>query len=238
MRCLVLDLETVPCLTMGERVFGIDFSIEPDPRVAYEHMVSARLAETEGKTDFQKPALHRIVGLGMVGFDTDRGIVQVHAQAGEQEAELIAAAHSWMKGEPVLVGWNTLGFDLPVLRYRALFQSVTVPLFWTGQKNFERLDYRYGDRHIDLCDVLSCYGRSTALKLSEAAALFDLPCKTRGAGDRVLPLWMAGRYEEIRAYVEEDARVTARIFLRWWESRGRPMHDAIDAQLAGATVAV
>lgn len=233
MRVLVLDLETVPCLVMGDRVWGI-----PSQDDGYAFMAQVRDAETEGKSDFLKPAMHRIVALGMVGLDTDSGLVEVSGHAGENEAEMIGYAHAWLKGLPVLVTWNGLGFDLPVLRYRALFHGLTVPLFWSGQKSYERLDYRYGDRHIDLCDVLSCYGRSTALKLSEAAALFDFPCKTQGAGADVLALWKAGDYERIRGYVEEDARVTARIFLRWWASRGRSGEfDALDAQLAGAPVA-
>jgi predicted PolB exonuclease-like 3'-5' exonuclease len=231
MRVLVLDLETIPDLVMGARVFGLDTA---GPR-AYEAMAGARLVETEFKNDFQKPALHRIVALGMVGITLDTGKMEVFAHAGPDEAEMVRTVHTWLVGQPVLVTWNGLGFDLPVLRYRALHHGVSSSRLFgaVGQKNWEKYDYRFGDQHYDLCDVFSLYGRSAALKLSEAAALFGFPCKTNTASADILTHWLAGEHERIRAHVEEDARVTARIFLRWWAARGRPGEFiSLDAQLA------
>lgn len=234
-RILVFDTETVPCLVMGARVLGIDAK-GADP---YEHMAAARLEERDGKDDFQKPFAHRIVGLGMVLMDTDLGAVSVRAEAGEAEPHLLRLFHSWLAGGPVLVGWNTLGFDLPVIRYRAMYHGLPIPRLYVGMKGWEKYDARFSDVAYDLCDVLSGYGRSTSLKLSEAAALCGFPCKTDGDGGDVLARFRAGDFDWIRRYVGRDGVVTARIFLRWQLTRGsleRSVMEMLDAKLSDNSV--
>lgn len=223
MRALSVDLETVPCRTMGQELYGID-AADPD---GYELIAAARIAEAENSGGFLKPFAHRIVAVGMVGMDLNTGRVAVVSDAGADEAELIRRVHVMLSGKPVLVTWNGLGFDLPVLRYRALHHSLPLPQLYgpIAQKAWDKYDYRFGDQHYDLCDLLSGFGRSTSLKLSEAAALCGLACKTECTGVGVLKLWREERYEEISAYVAEDAVATARVFLRWWASTGRARWD-------------
>lgn len=233
MRCLIFDLETVPCLAIAARLWGLD----PEHPDAFRHAEDRRFSEGEKPSTFMKPFMHRIVGLGMVLMDTMTGEVGLKAPAGEDEPGMLRAFHSWLAGGPVLVGWNTLSFDLPVLRYRALFHGQGLPRLYgpAGQKSCDKYDYRFGDNHYDLCDVLSGYGRSTSLKLSEAASLCGVPCKTQGTGAGVLDLWKAADYQQISEYVGEDARVTARIFLRWQLTRGRlerSVMESLDAKLA------
>lgn len=233
-RFLVFDVETVPCLIMGGRVWGID----PESPTAYEAMAEARRTETAGKaeTDFLKPFMHRIVGLGMVGLDLAKKTVSVVSRAGEDEAEYIRQFHLMLAGGPVLVSWNGLAFDLAVLRYRALYHRLPLPqLYGTSLRNFDRYEYRFGERHFDLMDLLSGYGRSAALTLREMAALLELPCKTEASGEDVLALFRAGEYGRIKRYVNEDCSVTARIFLQWWVNRGSARWGELEglyAQLA------
>lgn len=233
-RFLVVDTETIPCLAMARRVWGID----PESPGAFEAIGQARRSETDGKgdTSFPKPFMHRIVGIGMVGLDLAKGTVSVVSAAGEDEAEYLRRFHLMLAGRPALIGWNSLGFDLPVIRYRALCYGIPLPLLYGATlRGYDRYDYRFGEQHFDLMDLFSGFGRSASLKLSEMAALLDLPCKTEGSGGQVLALYRAGDYLQIEAYVAEDARVTARIFLNWWASRGSAPWDTLaplDEQLA------
>lgn len=226
MRFLAFDLETIPCLQVGARLWHIDDSA-PD---GYEQMYAARRRETEGKqeTDFLKPFMHRIVGLGMVALNLEKQTVSTVALAGDTEAEYIRQFHLMLAGNPALITWNGQSFDLPVIRYRAMYHGLPLPqLYGAKLRNFDRYDYRFGEKHFDLMDVLSSYGRSPSLKLAEMAALLDIPCKTHGSGEDVLPLYRAGDYATIKAYVQEDAQVTARIFLEWWASRGSAPWDLL-----------
>ena len=233
-RFLVLDTETIPCLEMARRVWGID----PESPGAFEAIGEARRTETDGKgdTSFPKPFMHRIVGIGMVGLDLAKGTVSVVSAAGEDESEYLRRFHLMLAGRPVLVTWNGLGFDLPVIRYRALFHALPLPqLYGATLRGYDRYDYRFGEQHFDLMDILSGFGRSPTLKLSEMAALCDVPCKSQGSSDQVLGWFRAGDFPKIDFHVQEDAQATARIFLNWWASRGSAPWDALaplDEQLA------
>ena len=212
MRVLVFDTETIPDLVMAHRVWGIDAEA-PD---AYQKAFEMRLEETERKSEFMKPAFHRVVAVGMVGMDLDKRSVSVVRSSGPNEAEHLRQFHLMLAGNPVLVTWNGLAFDLAVLRYRALYHGLPLPLLYCAAlRNYDRYDYRFGEKHFDLMDVLSGFGRSAGLKLSEMAALCDIPCKQEGSGALVLERFLAGDHEANANYVEEDARATARIFLRW-----------------------
>lgn len=220
MRIVVLDTETTPCLTMGCRVWG---ELPAPQAEAAEAMGAHRRAETDGKSDFLKPFMHRVVALGMVGITTDTGDVSLFAECSEDEARLLAAADRWLTGRPLLVTWNGLGFDLPVLGCRALHRGVAMPNLYgpPGLKSWLKYDNRYGEAHVDLMDRLAGNGRGNAMKLSEGAALCGLLCK-RGDmdGSKVLAHWISGDCDVIKTYVRDDACDTARQALRWLVTTG------------------
>jgi Predicted 3'-5' exonuclease related to the exonuclease domain of PolB len=56
---------------------------------------------------------------------------------------------------------NRSGFDLPVLRHRAMIHEVFAP----GMHN--RAYHRYTDDNVDLCDVLSSFSYGAKVKLDE-----------------------------------------------------------------------
>jgi 3'-5' exonuclease len=77
---------------------------------------------------------------------------------------------------PILVGFNSGGFDLPVLRYRAMALRIEAgTLHGTNGRNYW---YRFGRDHVDLCDVLSNYTASSKPSLAEAAALIGISAKS------------------------------------------------------------
>ena len=152
---------------------------------------------------------------------------------------------------PVIVGWNTSGFDLPVLRYHAMALSVSVrPLMfrypeeapkWRWPEQPKPRDYwkRYGDDHIDLMDLLSGYGASTRTRLNEIAAVLDLPGKMDGMdGSKVEEVAIAGRHDEICRYCEIDTMVLYRARLRFQLAAGDLTPDSHAASLASLGEAI
>ena len=57
---------------------------------------------------------------------------------------------------------RTGGFDLPVIRYRAMLHGVAAPEFYRldGEWKWNNYQNRFHDMHVDLMDVLSGYGAS------------------------------------------------------------------------------
>lgn len=231
---LAFDLETVPDTVAGRRLHGLEGT--PDEVAAA--MLELRRKETDGRTDFLKPAFHRIVAIGAAAValrnDSERGRAQadpvgpaidvnLKAWSGAGEAALLSLFFAWLKKRPQLVSWNGSGFDLPVIRYRALLHGMDAATLYgpPEQKQWDSYGYRYGNAHVDLMDVLAGHGASTSHGLDELARLAGLPGKTVATGDQVSALAHAGEWDRIKAYVGSDAIQTLLLFLRWEVGRGR-----------------
>jgi predicted PolB exonuclease-like 3'-5' exonuclease len=76
---------------------------------------------------------------------------------------------------PQLVTFNGSGFDLPVLRYRAMVHAIPA-VGLTSRPYF----HRYSDDAIDLCDVLSSYSSQAKVSLHELCKVMGLPGKPNG----------------------------------------------------------
>ena len=136
---------------------------------------------------------------------------------------------------PILVTFGGNGFDLPLLRYRAFALGVPVPgLHCGGHRNYW---HRFGQDHVDLCDVLSGYGASTKPSLAEMAALANIPVKFGGVdGSQVEAYVAAGRL--MADYCLTDALATYSVFLRYEMVRGdlRQVHFETSMDSLRATV--
>jgi predicted PolB exonuclease-like 3'-5' exonuclease len=120
---------------------------------------------------------------------------------------------------PILVTFGGNGFDLPLLRYRAFALGVPVPtLHGGGHRNYW---HRFGQDHIDLCDVLCGYGASAKPSLAEMAALANIPVKIGGLdGSQVEAYVAAGKLTEVADYCLTDVLATYCVFLRYEMVRG------------------
>ena len=222
MNVLAFDIETVPDVATGRRLYDLDGLNDADVARA---MAMKRRQQT-GESEFLRHHLHRIVAISAVLRHADSVRVWSLGEATSDEAELIRRFYDGVeKYTPTLISWNGCGFDLPVLHYRALKHGVPAPCYWeTGAENqsfrFNNYLNRFHERHTDLMDVLSGYqGRSVA-PLNEIAVMLGLPGKMGRSGAEVWDQFQAGRIDEIRDYCETDALNTYLVFLRFELMRG------------------
>jgi predicted PolB exonuclease-like 3'-5' exonuclease len=225
---VVFDLETAPDLATARRLLGLGSDVADE---VVREALGKRYSRDGQVTDvFLKPPLHRILCIGALFAERESGGAYIVCRLGarhigaKSEANLVsdfvAALPRDDLGEgPVLVSFNGGGFDLPVLRYRALAHGVSVPvLFGTANRDYW---YRFGWDHIDLCDMLSGFGASPRPSLGEMAALLGIPAKLGGVdGSQVEALAQAGRLDEIAAYCLGDVIVTFRLMIRLALIRG------------------
>ncbi|HEV7455773.1 MAG TPA: ribonuclease H-like domain-containing protein [Roseococcus sp.] len=184
---------------------------------------------------FLKAPLHRLCCLGLLSAerpDPDEPwrvrYVRAATLADHDEADLLARFDRALQGGPLLVGFNTSGFDIPVLRYRAMALGVPLPHLH-GAAGAEYL-HRFGRAHLDLMDRLSGFRASPAPSLAECCALLGLPLKAEMDGERVEALWQAGDHARIAAYCRADVAATWLVLLRWWVATGSlPPDHARDA---------
>lgn len=222
MNVLVFDIETVPDVETGRKLYDLDGLSDTDVARVMFH----KRREQTGDSDFLRHHLHRVVAISVVLRRTDSVSVWSLGEPNAGEAELVRRFYDGIeKYTPTLVSWNGSGFDLPVLHYRALRHRISAPRYWeTGadDQSFRWNNYisRYHERHTDLMDVLSAYQPRATAPLDEVATLLGLPGKMGMSGAAVWDQYQDGRIEDIRNYCETDVLNTYLVYLRYELLRG------------------
>jgi predicted PolB exonuclease-like 3'-5' exonuclease len=219
---LVFDIETVPDVAFGRRLYNLDGLA--DAEVAKAMFTLRRQRSSD---EFLPHAQQRIVAISCALRSSEGFRVWSLGDPAAAEPELIERFFDGIERfTPVLVSWNGAGFDLPVLHYRALKAGVQAARYWdVGDEDagfrFNNYLGRYHWRHIDLMDVLSGHQVRARASLADTAALLGLPGKLGMSGAQVFDAWLASDLVGIRRYCETDVLNTYLIFLRFELMRGR-----------------
>jgi predicted PolB exonuclease-like 3'-5' exonuclease len=230
MNTLVFDIETVPDVELGRRLYGLEgLADEQVARAmfALRRQRRAGQARSGAGADFLPLEQQRVVAISCALRGGEGFRVWSLGDLGAPEGELVQRFFDGIeKFSPDLVSWNGSGFDLPVLTYRALLAGVQAPRFWeTGDEDpaFRYNNYlsRYHRRHTDLMDVLSGYQGSGRVSLANMACLLGLPGKLGFEGSQVWQAWQGGDLAAIRRYCETDVLNTWLIYLRFALLRGQ-----------------
>jgi 3'-5' exonuclease len=222
MNVLVFDIETVPDVEGGARLYDLDGLAPDEAAKAMTH-----IRQMEAGTDFLRHYLHRIVAISVVMRSADRLNVWSLGSEASSESDLVARFFDGIaRYSPTLVSWNGSGFDLPVLHYRALRHGIEAPRYWEAgaeDSSFRWNNYlnRFHERHTDLMDMLSGYQPRASASLDAMATLLGFPGKLGMSGAHVFEAYQAGNLAGIRDYCETDVLNTYLIYLRFELFRGR-----------------
>jgi predicted PolB exonuclease-like 3'-5' exonuclease len=94
---------------------------------------------------------------------------------------------------PQLITFNGSGFDLPVLRYRAMVNRIPA-----SSLQVRPYFHRYSEDALDLCDVLGSYVPGAKVKLDDVSKILGLSGKPVGIdGSRIEEMVLAGQIEEV-----------------------------------------
>ena len=221
MNTLVFDIETIPDVALGRRLYNLGDL--PNAEVA-KAMFALRRQDTGG--EFLPLEQQRVVAISCLLRSADGLRVWSLGDLGAPEGELVQRFFDGIdKFSPDLVSWNGSAFDIPVLTYRGLQAGVQAKRFWeTGEEDhaFRYNNYlsRYHWRHTDLMDVLSGFQNRGRVSLKNMALLLGLPGKLGFDGSQVWDAWQAGNIAGIRHYCETDVLNTWLIYLRFCQLRG------------------
>jgi predicted PolB exonuclease-like 3'-5' exonuclease len=236
----VFDIETVPDVVAGRRIYGLQDSLS-DASVA-EAMFAMR--RRKAGHDFLPLHLHRIVAIAVVLRSGDRFKVWSLGEESSSEAELIRRFFDGLERfSPDLVSWNGGGFDLPVLHYRALLHGIASPRYWDTGDDDQTMRWnnylsRFHQRHTDLMDVLAGFQARANAPLDQIASMCGFPGKLGMSGSHVWDTFMAGGLADIRAYCETDVVNTFLVWLRYQLIRGRLLNSAYEEEIARVRAAL
>jgi 3'-5' exonuclease len=228
----VFDIETIPDVDSGRRLYALDGLDDADTGKAMLH-----LRQQQTGSEFLPLHLQRICAISVVLRHADKVKVWSLGDPQAPEAELVQRFFDGVdKFTPTLVSWNGGGFDLPVLHYRALLHGIQAPRYWdTGNddRDFKWNNYlsRYHERHTDLMDVLAGYQLRANAKLDEIASMLGFPGKMGMSGAKVWDAYQAGEIEAIRNYCETDVLNTYLVYLRFELIRGHLTPETYEQEL-------
>lgn len=231
MTTLVFDIETIPDVALGRRLYNLDGIDDADvaKAMAFQQMQAVG-------SEFLPLYQQRIVAISVVLRRQDELKVWSLGSPDSDERELVRRFFDGIdRYTPELVSWNGAGFDLPVLHYRALLHGIVSHRYWDvgdEDREFRYNNYlgRFHWRHIDLMDVLSGFQGRGRAGLDAISVMLGFPGKLGMEGGKVWEAWQAGRIGEIRDYCETDVVNTFLVYLRFQRLRGVLTAKAFDAE--------
>lgn len=221
MSILVFDIETIPDVEAGKKLYGLDGLSDFDTAQALFALRRAKVGN-----DFLPHYLQKICAISVVLSQGSQIKVWSLGDQQSDEKELISRFFAGIdKHIPTLVSWNGSGFDFPVLHYRSLIHGISAPSYWEvgeNQQNFRWNNYlsRFHYRHIDLMDIIAGYQNRAFAPLDDIASILGFPGKMGMSGSKVWEQYQEGQIKSIRDYCETDVLNTYCVYLRFEMIRG------------------
>lgn len=198
---LYLDIETIPSQDGWVRDYVID-DIKPPGNIKKQESIDAWYAEKFEdavqeallKTSFDGAMCH-VVAIGYAVNDDEPKCM--YAEKAEDEKKILesffkgAASLNW----PIIVGHNVTGFDMRVLRQRAIVLGVSLPknLPWEA-KPWDKNPF----------DTMVQWDAKNSIKLDKLACAMGIKGKNGIDGSKVYEYWQAGKHEELIEYCKSD----------------------------------
>ena len=232
MNTMVFDVETVPDLDGGRRIYDLEGLSDKD---AANALFNIRRQETGN--EFLRLHMHRVVAISVVVRTPEFVKVWSLGDEDSDEKELIERFFNGIdRYTPNLVSWNGSGFDLPVLHYRGLANGVVARRYWEtgGEDNsfkFNNYINRFHERHLDLMDVLALYNPRAFAPLDQIATLLGFPGKMGMSGGKVFDEFTEGNIRGIRDYCETDVLNTWLVYLRFQVMRGQLSPEGCEEEM-------
>jgi predicted PolB exonuclease-like 3'-5' exonuclease len=231
MHCFSFDIETIPDVEFGRKMWNLDDLSDKDVGTAMTFM-----RQQATGSDFLPLHQQRVVAISVALRSGDAFRVWTLGDRDADEAEIIRRFFAGIERySPELVSWNGSGFDLPVLHYRALKHGIQAPRYWEmgdSDREFRYNNYlsRFHWRHIDLMDVLAGFQMRGRASLDQMAVMLGFPGKLGMSGDKVWQTWLDGGIDDIRDYCETDVLNTYLVYLRFEFMRGNLDAKALERE--------
>lgn len=213
---LLFDVESV---ADGQLIADVRYAGQKlDPKDAIENYRQERLEQTG--SDFI-PYTHQIPVSVVVAKVTDDGqLIDIVALDQPKYRPHVITKYFWLGWEkyerPTLVTFNGRTFDIPLLELAAFRFGISIPGWFSGQRNYEQPRNRYNtNAHFDLQDLLTNFGATRFNGgLNLASMILGKPGKMDVQGDMVQDLYDEGRIDDINEYCRCDVLDTYFVFLR------------------------
>lgn len=197
---IVFDIETAPLADAADYIEPAEAPANYKDPVKIAAAIAEKNAENLSRCGLDVD-LCRIVALGWMREDED---VPHAALVTEPGAEVTVLRDFWASvGDRTLVGFNCLGFDLPVLLRRSLYLGVPVPSI--------QIDKFKHPQVLDLMRILDFNGAIRSRGLAFYCKRFGITVTDTLTGADIAQAVTEGRWDAIQGHVEADVQRTAQL---------------------------
>lgn len=201
----ILDLETIGLPDAKEFAEPVSAPSNYKDEAKIAAYIAEKQAEQIARASLDLD-LCQIVAIGLMPEGSSTVEVNL-ARTPDEEAEMLTVVWDALLKiqHPVIIGFNSLGFDLPVLMRRSQYLGVSYP---------KLLLDKYRTPHIDLMQHLTWNGLVKARGLKFYCKRFGIPVHDEVAGVEIPALVAAGEWNKVIAHCESDVRLTAALASR------------------------
>ena len=220
----VLDIETVASPEAESFLDPVKAPANYKDEAKIAAYKTEKLAELVSKAALEAD-LCEVVAVGW-WLERDGDAPTSYTRADMKEEDLLFSAWAAIESADAdasvrtVVGFNCLGFDLPVLIRRSQLLAVPHP--------FINMD-RYRTPHIDLIERLTFNGKLTYRSLAFYCRRFGMPCQDTIAGAEIGALVAANDWAGVKAHNLADVDKTARLAHRLAYLKTVPAHIEVAA---------
>ena len=207
---MVVDIETAPLSDAADYLDPPEAPANYKDPAKIADYCAQKAAESLGRASLDLD-LCRIVAIGTQREDEAEPYVYFAGE--DREADMLRAFWDQV-GQRVTIGYNILGFDLPVLLRRSLYLGVAHP--------HVSLD-KYRTNHIDLQMRLSFNGQMKFRPLSFYCRRFGIPCDDETSGKDIAALVASGEWGKVQAHCSADVVKTRALAERMGILKARPV---------------
>lgn len=221
---LVFDVECIPLAASMAEPYPEEERTPPGNYKSEEAIAKWRAADRE-KWDAERvkayslsPRTGRVVCIGYGNTDGDS-----HAQLAKVEADeyaLLCGFWKLVRQSPVIVGFNSHGFDFPFLLIRSLILGVE-----PGVRVADYLRRYTYTPHFDVRMALTGWDVRQPGTLADWAKAFGVAGKS-GHGSEVYGMVLEGRWDDLSNYCLADVAVTRALAQRVGPAYGVEVRDA------------
>lgn len=219
MKWLIVDISTAPLANAAEFLDPADSDKRKAPANYSKPEAIAEWRRKDYEADLAKCGLDmdlsRVTGIG-----THDGTATVTLCRDElQECVALSALSSRLRRQPLVITFNGLGFDIPLLMRRARYLGVDFPVLSTD---------RYRSSVVDLCELLCDRNPARRRSLQFYAKRLgwsDLTKALQGADEA--RVHETGQWQELAASIGHDLEATRR--LAAWLGQ-IPAHESVSAE--------
>lgn len=210
---IFLDIETIPTQRADLRAW-VGGKVTPPASIKKSETLAKWEAEERPQAEqeaWERTALTGMAQIVCIGVAVDDG--EPKAFIGGSERTLLTDFAIWLDamrrenhhGDPRFVGHNLIGFDLLMLKKRAIVHGLRLPL---------PFDAGRWDKSGRVFDTMLQWDQQKFASLDELCQILEIEQASELTGADVWPLWQAGRHEEIAAYCAEDVRLVREVYHR------------------------